>query len=143
MRLDACLGDKPGRTWVTVRVDIYRKPIHDRIMAKPLRDPSFLILAALADRELHGYGIISEVKQLSGGRVKLGPGTLYGTLDKLSEQGLIEPTRTEVVDGRLRRYYGITGKGLSAVKDEAAQREETLRAAANRLRLRQVPGATA
>ena len=108
-----------------------------------MRDPSFLILAALADQELHGYGIIGEVKALSGGRVKLGPGTLYGTLDKLTEQGLIEPRGTEVVDGRLRRYYGITGNGLSAVKDEASHRDEMLRAAASRLRPRHVGGATA
>jgi DNA-binding PadR family transcriptional regulator len=98
-----------------------------------MRDASFLILAALADQELHGYGIIGEVKTLSGGRLTLGPGTLYGTLDRLTEQGLIRPTTTEVVDGRLRRYYGITGSGLSAVRSEADNRAATLRAAAKRL----------
>jgi DNA-binding PadR family transcriptional regulator len=98
-----------------------------------MRDASFLILAALADQELHGYGVIGEVKKLSGGRVSLGPGTLYGTLDRLTEQGLIQPKGTEVVDGRLRRYYGITGSGLSAVRDEANERTATLRAAAKRL----------
>ena len=107
-----------------------------------MREASFLILAALADQELHGYGIIGEVKKLSGGRLKLGPGTLYGTLDRLSEQGLIQPTRTEVVDGRLRRYYGITGTGLSAVRSEAAARAETLQAATERLHPR-VRGALA
>jgi len=101
-----------------------------------MRDATFLILAALADQELHGYGIIGEVKSLSGGKLTLGPGTLYGTLDRLTEQGLIRPTRTEVVDGRLRRYYGITGNGLSAVNCEADDRAATLQAATVRLKPR-------
>ena len=107
-----------------------------------MREATFLILAALADQDLHGYGIIGEVKKLSGGKTTLGPGTLYGTLDRLTEEGLIQPTGTEVVDGRLRRYYGITGTGLSAVRDEAADRAETLRAATQRIHPR-VRGALA
>jgi DNA-binding PadR family transcriptional regulator len=102
----------------------------------PMREATFLTLAALADQELHGYGIIGEVKRLSGGRIKLGPGTLYGTLDRLSEQRLIKPTKEEVVDGRLRRYYGITKSGLTAVRTEAAHRRETLQAATKRLQPR-------
>jgi len=101
-----------------------------------MREATFLTLAALADQDLHGYGIISEVKRLSGGRVTLGPGTLYGTLDRLSDQGLVQPSGTEVVDGRLRRYYRITEGGLSAVRSEADERAATLRAANERL----VPG---
>ena len=98
-----------------------------------MREASFLILVALVDQELHGYAIIGEVKDLSDGRLKLGPGTLYGTLDRLSDQGLIKSTRTEVVDGRLRRYYAITGTGLEAVRNEAANRAAVLDAAAARL----------
>ncbi len=98
---------------------IYRYLIPSDDMSKPMREATLLTLADLADQDLHGYGIIGEVKQLSGGRVTLGPGTLYGTLDRPFEQGLIRPTGTEVVNGRLRRYYGITGSGLSAVRAEA------------------------
>ena len=101
-----------------------------------MREATFLILAALADQDRHGYGIIGEVKRISGGTTTLGPGTLYGTLDRLADQGLVEPTGTEVVDGRLRRYYGITGIGLSAVRAEAEDRAATLQAAAERLRPR-------
>jgi DNA-binding PadR family transcriptional regulator len=111
-------------------------------MGQSMREASFLTLAALAGQDLHGYGIIGEVKKLSGGRLILGPGTLYGTLDRLSEQGLIEPKGTEVVDGRLRRYYGISGAGLEAVRSEAENRAETLRAATKRLQPR-VRGALA
>lgn len=67
------------------------------------------------------------------GGLKLGPGTLYGALDRLSEDGLIEPTRTEVVNGRLRRYYAITPIGLAALRAEMDRRSETLRAAQARL----------
>ncbi len=98
-----------------------------------MRDPSFLILVALADQPLHGYGIISEVKRISDERVKLGPGTLYGTLDRLKDDGLIEESGTEEVDGRLRRYYRISKDGLDAVRSEAADRAATLRAAEERL----------
>jgi DNA-binding PadR family transcriptional regulator len=102
-------------------------------MSRPMREATFLILAALADRDLHGYGIIGEVKKMSSGRVTMGPGTLYGSLDRLTEQDLIRPAGTEVVDGRLRRYYGITGTGLSAVRDEANARAAILHAASDRL----------
>jgi len=100
-----------------------------------MRDATFLILTALSDRELHGYGIIGEVRALSGGRLALGPGTLYGSLDRLTDQGLIRSTRTEVVDGRLRRYYGITVEGITAVRAEADERAATLQAATARLRV--------
>lgn len=108
-------------------VDIYRKLTHNGFVT--IRDARFLILATLADQSLHGYGIISEVKKISDGRVKLGPGTLYGTLDRLKDEGLIEESGTEEVDGRLRRYYRITEDGLAAVRSEAADRAATLRAA--------------
>lgn len=98
-----------------------------------MREPTFLILVALADGERHGYGIIQEVEKLSGGRLKLGPGSLYGALDRLSEQDLIRTTRTEVVNGRLRRYYVINDSGLSAVREEAARRSEVVQAANARL----------
>ena len=102
-------------------------------VSQSLREPTFLILVALADEERHGYAIIKEVEKLSGGRLVLGPGTLYGALDRLTDQGLIEPTRKETVDGRIRRYYAITGNGLQTVRREAVQRSEVLRAATARL----------
>lgn len=100
-----------------------------------MREPTFLILVALAGAERHGYGIIQEVKKLSAGRLKLGPGSLYGALDRLSEQELIKSTRTAVVNGRLRRYYAISDSGLSAVRAETARRSQVLTAARTRLRV--------
>jgi PadR family transcriptional regulator, regulatory protein PadR len=104
-------------------------------MASSMREPTFLILVALADDERHGYGIIRQVEDLSRGRIRLGPGTLYGALDRLSDEGMVKTTRTEVLNGRLRRYYAISDAGLAAVRDEAARRSEVLTAAKARLRL--------
>ena len=61
-------------------------------MTDPLREPTFLILAALAPQPLHGYAIIGEVAALSGGRLALRPGTLYGALDRLADEGLSSRT---------------------------------------------------
>jgi len=83
----------------------------------PLREPTFLILTALAREPLHGYGIISEVAALSDGRVSLRPGTLYGALDRLTDDGLVEPDHEEIVDGRLRRYYRLTEAGSAALAE--------------------------
>ena len=103
-------------------------------MGTVLREPTFLILVALADEERHGYAIIREVESLPSGRLKLGPGTLYGALDRLCDQKLIRTTRSEVVDGRHRRYYAITEEGLAAAHRETVERSEMLKATKSRLR---------
>ena len=106
-------------------------------MRDPLREPTFLILAALAPQPLHGYAIIGEVAELSGGRLALRPGTLYGALDRLAEEGLLEPDREEVVDGRLRRYYRLTDGGAAVLEQEAARLQHNADAARRRLARRQ------
>ena len=98
-----------------------------------LREQTFLILVALADVERHGYGIIGEVEQISAGAVTLGPGTLYGALDRLSADGLVEATRTEVVDGRQRRYYRLTDEGRGTLHHEASRRAAMADAVGRRL----------
>jgi DNA-binding PadR family transcriptional regulator len=102
-------------------------------MTDPLREPTFLILAALAPQPLHGYAIIGEVAELSGGRLSLRPGTLYGALDRLADEKLLEPEREEVVDGRLRRYYRLTDKGAGLLEIEAARLQCNADAARQRL----------
>ena len=108
-------------------------------MSDPLREPTFLILAALAPQPLHGYAIIAEVAELSGGRMTLRPGTLYGALDRLADEGLLEPDREEVVDGRLRRYYRLTDAGAAVLEQEAARLQYNADAARERLARRQPP----
>ncbi|GAB4104392.1 helix-turn-helix transcriptional regulator [Micromonospora taraxaci] len=84
-----------------------------------MHESTFLILTALAGQPLHGYGVVQAVEELSAGDVKLRPGTLYGALDRLVEQRLIEVDREEVVDGRLRRYYRLTEAGAVALRARA------------------------
>lgn len=99
-----------------------------------MREPTFLILSALAVEPAHGYAIIKQVEHSSGGAVKLRVGTLYGALDRLSDQGLIELDREEVVDSRLRRYYRLSAAGARALRDEATRRKVTAEAALRRLK---------
>ena len=73
-----------------------------------LRESTYFILAALLDGPRHGYAIVKEAEQLSGGRVRLSAGTLYGALTRLAEDGLVELEREDVVNGRPRRYHRLT-----------------------------------
>ncbi|QXC62699.1 PadR family transcriptional regulator [Aquihabitans sp. G128] len=100
-----------------------------------MREPTYLILVALGAGERHGYGITQDVLDLSDGRVKLGAGTLYGALDRLVDEGLVAATRSETVEGRLRRYYALTEHGGSTVRLETQQRLAVARAAATHLGL--------
>ena len=88
-------------------------------------EQALLILASLVAGELHGYGIATDVEALSGGRVKLAAGTLYGVLSRLAADGLITQTREDVVDGRRRRYYQLTGPGQAMLAQEAARLSST------------------
>jgi PadR family transcriptional regulator PadR len=96
---------------------------------------AFFVLTALADGPRHGYGIVGEVAELSGGRVRLKIGSLYGVLDRLSAEGLIEPDREEAHDGRLRRYYRLTRDGRGTLAEEAELRAATARVVRARLGL--------
>ena len=84
-----------------------------------LREPTYFILASLIDGPLHGYGIIKRAEALSDGRVRLAAGTLYGALDRLMDDGLVEEQGREVVEGRERRYYVLTESGQIVLADEA------------------------
>ncbi len=76
-------------------------------------EATFFVLSALDDGPRHGYGILDEVAELTGGLVRLKVGTLYGMLDRLVGEGLVEVDREEVRQGRLRRYYRLTESGRS------------------------------
>ena len=100
---------------------------------RPMHEATFLILTALAAGTQHGYGIISEVAEISGERVRLRAGTLYTALDRLRADGLIEVDREEVVDNRLRRYYRLTPEGGRRLAAEAARLQANATAALKRL----------
>jgi PadR family transcriptional regulator PadR len=104
-----------------------------------LREPTFLILAAVAPDALHGYGVIQAVEELSEGRVRLRAGTLYAALDRLVREGALLVDREETVDGRLRRYYRITDAGLEVLREGIVDIEANAAAARRQLR-RAEPG---
>jgi len=84
-----------------------------------VRTPTYFILASLLDGRRHGYEIIKQASRLSGGRVRLAAGTLYGALERLLGAGLIEVVGEEIVGGRARRYYALTDRGRGELRDEA------------------------
>lgn len=77
----------------------------------------FHILIALADRDLHGYAIMQDVATRTNGKIRLSPGTLYGSIKRLLEQGSI----AELEADDRRRYYRLTPEGRKAAKEEAAR----------------------
>jgi PadR family transcriptional regulator len=99
-----------------------------------MTEPAFFVLTALVGEPRHGYGIVGEVRALSDGRVQLKIGSLYGVLDRLVAEGLVELDREEPHQGRLRRYYRITSGGLDAVRAEATRLAANARAADRRLK---------
>ena len=98
----------------------------------PLPSAAFNILLALAGEDLHGYAIMRQVEEQTAGRVRLGPGTLYGSLRTLLEAELIRE-----LDGssgpednpERRRYYRLTPAGLKLVRSEVEGLAQTLRIA--------------
>ena len=98
----------------------------------PLPPATFQILLSLVDGERHGYAIMQEVAERTEDTMRLGPGTLYGSLKRLLEAGLVEEGG-ERADPQLgderRRYYAITKFGLSVARAEARRLDATVRAA--------------
>src|SRR5690349_18375973 len=102
----------------------------------PMREPTFLVLTALAGEPRHGYAVIEDVAALTDGRVRLRAGTLYAALDRLRSDGLIEVDREEVVQSRLRRYYRLTASGARSLAAETARLRAQATIAEERLRSR-------
>ena len=98
-----------------------------------MQEATFLILTALAGGSQHGYGIITDVEQISHRRVRLRAGTLYTALDRLRADRLIEVDREEIVDSRLRRYYRLTAAGEERLAAEAARLQANAVVAMSRL----------
>ena len=98
-----------------------------------MQEATYLILTALAAGSQHGYGIIADVTEISGGRVSLRAGTLYTALDRLKTDGLVAVDREEIVENRLRRYYRLTPGGEKRLTAEAARLHANATAAMRRL----------
>jgi DNA-binding PadR family transcriptional regulator len=105
----------------------------------PLPAAAFQIMLALADGDLHGYAVMRQVEEQTGGRLRLGPGTLYGSIQTLLEGKLIEevdrPGNSEGGSER-RRYYRLTTAGRKLARSEAEKMAAVLRVARSRKILR-------
>ena len=98
----------------------------------PLTPAVFHILLALADKERHGYHIMREVDERTNGNVKLGPGTLYGSIKRMMADGLIEELEERPdpeLDDERRRYYRLTDLGFRVATAEAQRLEQMVRSA--------------
>ena len=96
----------------------------------------FYVLVALADGQSHGYAILKDVEQLTGGDVRLSTGTLYGIIKRLLADGLV---REQAGDDPRRRSYQLTAFGRDVARAEAERLEQTL-AIAKRKALFKAPG---
>jgi DNA-binding PadR family transcriptional regulator len=98
----------------------------------PLTPAVLQILLALADEERHGYGIMKEVEGRTGGEVRLGPGTLYGSIKRMRADGLIEESDERPdpeTDDQRRRYYRVTDFGRRVVRAEAERLRDVVETA--------------
>ncbi|HEV2235686.1 MAG TPA: PadR family transcriptional regulator [Ktedonobacterales bacterium] len=93
----------------------------------PLTPAVFHILLALSDGERHGYGIMREIEARTGGAVRMGPGTLYGSIKRMLADGLIVETDERpdpALDDQRRRYYRIAYRGEQVAQAEAGRLEQ-------------------
>lgn len=102
----------------------------------PLPQAQFHVLVALTEGERHGYAIMQAVESSSGGVVRMGPATLYGTLKRLVAQGLAEELAHRRVpdDDQRRRYYRLTGLGQRVCAAEADRLASLVRTTRSNLR---------
>ena len=112
---------------MTERVD--RREVEELL---PLPAAAFHILLALSDQDRHGYAIIQDVAMRTSGELKLSAGTLYRSIQRMLEQGLISETRDRPdpdEDDERRRYYRITPLGTAVARAEARRLSELIRMA--------------
>jgi DNA-binding PadR family transcriptional regulator len=105
----------------------------------PLKPNWFHVLLSLAGQDQHGYGIMQEVLERTGGKVRLWPATLYGTLQRLIEADLIEESRHRPApdqDDARRRYYRLTAFGRRVLAAESRRLEELVRVIRAKRKLR-------
>ena len=106
---------------------------HVAIQDKPLTEPVLLILTSLAAHPRHGYALIQDIELLSGGRVRMSTGTLFGALRRLLEDGWIERFEQEDTT-RQKQAYRLTSAGVRQLQIELERMKQLTRAGFARLR---------
>ncbi|MEU7000121.1 PadR family transcriptional regulator [Nonomuraea sp. NPDC046570] len=87
-------------------------------------EPMYFVLTVLLDGPLHGHAILKRIVEVTTGRVRPTVGTLYAILERLTARGVLVVDREETVNGRVRRYFRITDKGVTIVRAEATRMKE-------------------
>jgi DNA-binding PadR family transcriptional regulator len=93
-----------------------------------MSDPTLLVLASLAEGNKHGYAMMIDIETFAG--IKLGPGTLYGAITRLEQQGWIRP----VASADRRRPYAITPAGRGYLQEQLAGLQQVVKIGLSRLR---------
>lgn len=117
---------------MVARRGVWRMTQKDPKESLPLTPVTLNVLLALADEERHGYGIMLEIEQRTSGAMRLGPGTLYGTIKRLRDGGMIEDSGHRPdpdLDDERRRYYRLTDFGQRALAAEVERLEAVVGAA--------------
>jgi len=102
-------------------------------MKPPLSNAVTYILLALAERDLHGYGIMLETSRLSDGDYRMGPGTLYDNLKTLLANGLVSEVEADLAGDEPRRMYKLTKAGAAVLTDELKRLDQVVKAGRRRL----------
>src|SRR3954463_4627242 len=110
---------------------------HNRPRSKPLSEPVLLILTSLAGEPRHGYSLLKDIERLSGNRVRLSTGTLYGAIHRLLEDGWIARFEQDDVS-RDKQAYRLSKAGRAGLKAELIRLEHLARIAGARLRASEV-----
>jgi DNA-binding PadR family transcriptional regulator len=102
-------------------------------LAPPLSNSVTYILLALAERDLHGYGIMQETARISGGEYKMGPGTLYDNLKTLISGSLVTEVEVQESGQEPRRFYRLSKAGAGALSSELKRLDDVVKAGRARL----------
>jgi DNA-binding PadR family transcriptional regulator len=116
-------------SWSIIDITIIDMPKH---RLNPLPAAAFQILMSLADDDLHGYEIMRRVEEQTDGRTRMGPGTLYSSIQALLDAGFIAEVASRSDEGpneARRRYYRLTAAGRKAAREEAERLADVLRVA--------------
>lgn len=96
-------------------------------LGTPLSPAVLAILLSLAEGEKHGYAMMKDARSARGGAIAMGPGTLYGSIDRMIRDGLVEESDRQ--DDERRRYYRLTAKGRTVLATELERLDATVAAA--------------
>jgi DNA-binding PadR family transcriptional regulator len=111
------------------QIKAHRNNESAQLAGTPLTPAVFYILLALADGQKHGYAIMKQVNADGGSSLRMGPGTLYGSLQRMQAAALVEELEVENSEHERRRYYRLTGSGQRALDGELARLRQALSAA--------------